>query len=528
MTDHPRLAPQAAAGPVLTASAAAADTRFYDAVLPALTSGSYLLSVDQGIAGEEIQAAYRHEQPVRVTGPHFGLAPGDVRAMHPPAGSTADYTRTLPSVVLGNPALPWIVAPGPVGADRQRPAWMALLLLTPDEIAVPEQLGAASLTGTHAVPLADFLAPPEGVVGPVFTAVQRAGFRQENPPDFTVPVVDVDCDAFRAVAPRADELALLAHARLVDPADQETDESTVDTVAVVVGNRLARGSSDGLYIAHLVSVEGFTGYLTPGTVPAGRTVRLISLASWTFTSVPGGRDFPAVMRGLDSGLLRLPGGFTEPRGEGEQLVSQALSLGYAAAEHRTRLGERTVAWYRGPCLPVRMKRNPQPPYGSADGALIYDPRTGIFDVSFAVAWQTGRLSALADREIVVALLRWLRAYQRAGHLALERSALRRSLGLPTTAESDPAGSSPALSPSSAPGPASARSQARAALAAVLARLPRGGADPGVLGPPIDPSGLLAHLARLPGVVPPDELDRLAIVGDPTAAVIAQARAREDR
>jgi hypothetical protein len=493
-------------------------TEFYDAVIPALKAGSYLLSVEQSVDVHGVKEVYRNEQPIRVTGPHFGLPAGSVFGMNPPAGGTADYRNSLPSIVLSEAALPWTIDPGG-GGGGQRPTWTALLLLRTDEIRTPERSGEASLAGSHTVSLADYLVPPAGLVGPAFTEAQRERFRQENPTDRTVTVVDVDAEAFWATAPRVGELALLAHAREVDPAElAETDAATGTTVSVVLGNRLI---GEGVYAAHLVSVEGFTSYLTPhdgpGAVP-GQAVRLLSLASWTFTSVPGASDFPAAMRALQVGLLALPETFREPRDEGERIVARTTALGYAAAEYRTRLGERTVAWYRGPCLPIRMKRNRQPLYPASDAALIYDPHSGMFDVSFAVAWQTGRLAALADRALVTDLLRWMRSCQRAGHLMLERDSLRRSLGLSEeTGNSGPRTDEPAARTVSG--------LARTAVAAALASVTSDRAGVRTLAPPTDPTGLLAHLDKLPGLLHPDEPFGPADAGDPTASAIAAARRR---
>jgi hypothetical protein len=43
-------------------------------------------------------------------------------------------------------------------------------------------------------------------------------------------------------------------------------------------------------------------------------------------------------------------------------------------------------------------------FQTSDAALIYDPASGMFELSYAVAWQTGRLLALADQKFCVDLL----------------------------------------------------------------------------------------------------------------------------
>jgi hypothetical protein len=525
--------------PVAAKDAPAGTVEFYDNVLPSLAAGDYLIAVTQQVLGQGVDVSFRHDQPMRVSGPHFGLAPGDVCAAYPPAGGTADYSENLAAVVLGRRDLPWAIqvdgagagdGPGEPGGPAVMP-WLAVLLLCPGEI-VTAAAANPTPTGAHTVPLADYLDPPAGTLGPAFSPRQREEFIKENPADFTLSVVDVTAEAFGSVAPRSAELTYLAHARRVDAEDQEAVGGDADGwVSIVIGNRLAQGSPTGVYAAHLVSVEGFVSQLPPAALASGvATVRLVSLASWTFNSIPQAGDFAGLMGALDVGLLRLPDlvpGNTAAPGPAPGLpsgpppspreqVAKALGEGYTALGYQTRLGELTTGWYRGGCLPVPVAHNPQPPYPAAEAALIYDQTTGMFDVSYAVAWQTGRLSMLANRQIVISLLHWLRANHRICQLLLERLALARShdlLGFP--------GDVGALL-----APHLLRTLTRGHLAGDLApRLaPPAGPERPLLGPPRDPTGLLRHLGRLPGLLAPHEVAALAADGgDPTLALVARVR-----
>jgi hypothetical protein len=466
-----------------------------DAVEPALPAGHYLIRVQQEASGQQVDATYRHEQPVIVTGRSFGLEPGDVRSVYPPAGATADYGGSLPHVRLRRAGLPWEIQAGGDPALEGSP-WLALLLLTPEELAADDPAITPTATGSHPVALRDYLEPPADIAGPRFSPAQLDAFRQQNPPDFTVSVIDIQAAAFDAIAPHRGEVRLLAHAETLDEGDGAGDAG-----AVVIGSRLARGSESGVYIAHLVSVQGFMDRLPPAPGHAGHAVRMLSLASWTYASAGGSHDFASLMRGLDVGLLRLPDALPAPDGEAERQVAAALAGGYVAADYQTRLGERTIAWYRGPCLPVAMKPNPQPPYWSAEAAAIYDPATGLFDVSFAVAWQLGRLLMLADQHAAAALRRWLDGYRRDVHqLAGQASAGRAGPRVPPAADG-------------------ALQKAVTALAAL------GDAGHQPFGPPTDPSGLRGQLARLPGLLDPADLPGiLAVGGDASAALLERIRA----
>jgi hypothetical protein len=499
------------------------ELQFHDNVLPPLPATDYLLEVTQDVVipakyGPP-QAPFRHTQWMRVDGPHFGLGPTDVFSVYPPANSRSDYTETLANVVLGSRTLPWQISLGGATSGPVVAPWMAVLLLTPDEIVFPPGADAkGNLTGAQVVSLASYLAPPEAhVLPPAFTAAQVARFEAQYP-ELAVTVVDVAAEAFAAIAPAQDELPFLAHAREVSTDHQEILGTGADGwFSVVVGNRLP--STAGLYVAHLVSLEGFAGYLPGGApLPPGTTaVRLISLASWTFTNLGSAGDFAAIMKSLSNDVLAMPPLVGSPQPGPEQAVASALAAGYTGVRYLTRLGEETVAWYRGPCLPVQMERNPQPLYTTAESALIYDREAGTFDVSFATAWQTGRLAALADRQLVIALLAWIRQNNHLAQLLAARLALFQEYGELLALPDDPG----ALLAPDLMRRATRDHLARRVAPMLSAAAP--GARP-LLGPPRDPSGLLRHLHHLPGVLAPEAWRELAASGaDPTHELLARVR-----
>ena len=70
-----------------------------------------------------------------------------------------------------------------------------------------------------------------------------------------------------------------------------------------------------------------------------------------------------------------------------------------------------MSWYRGPLVPLNYDKPKQiqEPVSCADELLRYDPDTGLFDVTYAVAWQLGRLLALQNHSFALALNRVRRA-----------------------------------------------------------------------------------------------------------------------
>jgi hypothetical protein len=82
-----------------------------------------------------------------------------------------------------------------------------------------------------------------------------------------------------------------------------------------------------------------------------------------------------------------------------------------------------VSWYRGPLVPHFLPTDPQNVvYSCADAALRYDRQTGLLDVSYAAAWQLGRLLGLHNESFARAIHRLkLGAVQRAAEAATRKT-----------------------------------------------------------------------------------------------------------
>jgi hypothetical protein len=105
--------------------------------------------------------------------------------------------------------------------------------------------------------------------------------------------------------------------------------------------------------------------------------------------------------------------------------------------HSTRLGEKTVSWYRGPLVPLYLSRETKYRFlPAADAALRYSPLDGMMDVTYAAAFQLGRLLALQDRHFATALHAHRKRVRRQINEVLGRNRLREFLGNAGNAESD--------------------------------------------------------------------------------------------
>lgn len=370
--------------------------QFFDGNYVALPAGDYSLDLTHTVApGTSNEETYKLSQPFTVQAPQFTIDATIVQSVFPPNGGTDQYDTTAASLVLADPSLPWErnIDPGgpPIGLTNPVP-WMALLIFNSDEIVLQPGTSSPILVTT----VKDVIAPPSGALGPSITVPDSMLSSQ-------CQTITITAEAFRSLMPYLSEIPFLAHCRAVNTASEgET------LLSVLLCNRLAIASAPSTqYYAHLVSLEGFSQYLGPDGTPFTQTyVQLVSLYNWSFTSLPeSALNFSALVSGLiaseqdgSGGALLLP----QPDGSAVQRLAQ----GYVPLTYNTIDGDQTFAWYRGPLSAVQPQ--PVPPVGdppvdvssatNADELTIYIADEGLFDLSYAAAWNAGRQLALADAQ----------------------------------------------------------------------------------------------------------------------------------
>ena len=93
----------------------------------------------------------------------------------------------------------------------------------------------------------------------------------------------------------------------------------------------------------------------------------------------------------------------------------------ALKEHYLRSGEKTYSWYHSPILPMKYERpkdvalNGEKTYTS-DGRLIYDFKTGIFDITYAAAFNLGRMATLSHNAEAQKIVKWRKEQKIDKHL----------------------------------------------------------------------------------------------------------------
>ncbi len=365
---------------------------FYDNYETPLEAGSYRFVLQQTVSvGNEEARHYYRDQTFEVTAPRYSIEGSEIQAYFPPPGGIADYQNILPHLVLRTRNLPW---ERKVWSGEGREPWLALLVLSEQDIldgrAVVKAGKVADLAPEQPT-AAEWTRKEDGVA----VLLPKPKFKREEDPNTPVQLLDLNLDLFLKLCPLRKELPLLAHIRCVDTTNKVPLEMVADgEFSVLVANRFPPLGANTI---HLISLEGCNELID---APANQShaasrVRLITLASWSFLSDPAGHDtFGGLMRRLRETAAVFAVALPAP--SSDDYVNEALGRGYVPIDYKPSDSTPTFAWYRGPLSSLARQPLKQLSFQRADAALIFDERKGIMDVSYAAAWELGRLLALAS------------------------------------------------------------------------------------------------------------------------------------
>ena len=428
--------------------------------LPGLDDGSYVIGVqnvmsgtsaDPANSGYNITAEEGTTTAVAykfaVTGPRYKLDPAVVHSVFPPEAAMGDFHTVIPHIVLTQKTLPWQRTPGSEVIrgkmtvsngktsyyDADVPSWLAVLLLNEDDY--PSSVQVAFKDAIQSGTVADLQGSTYGTgdlssLSPLNISSAKPLAVGESEEDHC-QLIQIPTAVFNFIAPSYQDLAMMANVRQVDvtnkpsdtiskvpiesatytdPTTSVPDPTDMGTYSIVLGNRLPAPGKK--HLAVLVSLEGMAKYLPDYPIAADQKtistdiVLLPVLRQWTFVSLPETNySFDGILENLNK----------QP-GTGPQLkfypsatvsdvdASNALNLGYVPLNHLTRVGKQTASWYRSPLAPVAVGTTVVEPTSSdqmqiyhPDKLLQLDPNTGIFNVTYAAAWQLGQLLALQDK-----------------------------------------------------------------------------------------------------------------------------------
>jgi hypothetical protein len=439
---------------------------------PALLDGEYVLSVKQQVqidgtngwgtdANDLWRAAPSAQLQFSVAGPRFSLDPGLIQSQFPPPKSIGEYYNVLPHIIFNRTTLPWErTVDNSAPSDTEKPkSWMALLLFDKKADAgapVVTDLTVPVVTDLTVKDLLDTYGQSATPAGnqPEFVRILKRGAQEKagrgelmlevgQHPNDRLTVIDVPKQLLWHILPSADEIGFLSHVRT---GQSSQNPNTDAEYPVILCNRLpapgvlskgtpASGTGDDSPVGtestvHLISLEARQPLLDAlQTKPVdNHLVRFVSLASWSFSTLQRNKTFSGWLKDAwcpdkdrtDSNnlgkqasscaagvihTLRMPAS-----SDSDTDAERFLSQGYVPIRHQTRQGNHLVSWYRSPLLPGRSPGDiPALPVRMSDELVRYFSDVGMFDVTYAAAWELGRMLTLRSKKVSVSLYNWNRA-----------------------------------------------------------------------------------------------------------------------
>lgn len=416
--------------------------KIYNSHQPALTDGYYKIHIAQ--AFEVVKSSDQKDtlnlpgtdMYFTVEGEQYSLTPGHIDSVFPPVSAMGDFSGVLPHIILNRSTLPWERKINESDPDVK--PWLALLLFTEDEINDPARIKKINVTKEN------------------WEAATFAPAENTDPSKISLSALLIESNFLNTILPAYNELECLAHVR----------GNAGDEKAIVISGRMPAKNKKNY--AHLVSLEdmysdnhAFTGKLSNGFYG------FASLTSWEFfcndhfivtpeilesdvfkqradingqvrlaiSKIPNAEFFsqldflnaikadsvtgparsflldtfevahlPSILRHLDRtpANLRLPG-------------NDDLSVsGYLKISYQLKKGDTVPAVYRGPLAPVKTNTDDpvlaKLPVIQSDKLFRFVNYGGenAVDVSYASAWELGRLLALRDKNFSAALFQWKR------------------------------------------------------------------------------------------------------------------------
>lgn len=384
------------------------ETEIYelDHDLPALSSGEYTIKVTQEITNK--QDPYVTEQRFFIAGERFHVRREEVGGIYPPKNGLGNYTKIAPHLVLNRSTLPWERQPQEPNADHA--PWLTLLLFTENEIKASG--------GIKTIPLATLKGGT--TLAQEYRWLHPSLDLEPGQADTDlVQVLDVSKANLNNKLPKnQNELKSSARVREVHQGLEKDAKAYLTSKGQIVEGeqyRVVLVSLENRYKEDSFDFQGAT---------TSDRIRLVVLYSWSFTCSSEGKSLSDVVASLDRQRFVVPTNTLKKTGDSFQKALPLIQSGYSPVPHQMRPGGQSLSWYRGPLIPTTPSESDRfIAARSSDTWLRYHQEMGMIDVSYASAWDLGRLLALKNQHFSESLYLWKRAYVRNRHFHDQHSKL---------------------------------------------------------------------------------------------------------
>ena len=371
-----------------------------DYYLPPLTEGKYRTTYKQVLQqNPKVEGEYSNTKDFCVAVNTEILPENEVFSVRPLPEQSGDFSAELPFIVLNNPAYPWMKS---IFDSNNKPIpWPALIVVSEKEIIEEKDVLYNDLNNLKG--------------SEVYFPYEENKLLPCNPND-KVHVITIAKDTFKKIMPSQQDRYWLTHCKKIDLSDAEDKTAQNDGYfSVIIANRIPpynakqiittedkdknkeenqNGNSDNINnkitnTAHFIAAYCYDGCENEDEYINCKLIKLISLYHWKFNSDTDVVDkaFEPLVRDLNKGSVH----------------KQTLK------PHYLRTGEKTYSLYHSPIQPINYGRaqnlNGEKKYTS-DGRLIYYKNHGIFDASYAAAFNLGRIVTLSHNTEAQQIVNW--------------------------------------------------------------------------------------------------------------------------
>ena len=374
---------------------------FHDNQIPQLSTGTYNLTVSSSLDVDgtgSVSGARTME--FKVAGPQLVLPPDDILAIFPANIARGEFYTVLPHVTIRRASMPWERHSSNVAGDES--PWLILLIVSQKEMTDHPITRQVLKVGKDARVLDGF------------------GIKHgEADPEAHVHTATLPAALVATLLPEYKDLKWTGHVRQVMPAATAArphPEGLPETAILISPILPTPGMQNH---AMLISLENrYKGGVKPTgdlTVPV--------LHEWSFfcegTHPHGFSEL--LLQAMDHNGA--PASLSVPATQGlPTALADRYAQGYVPVEYHMRRGDLGAAWFRSALSPAKAAaptatlKNHLPAQHS-DGLLAMDDNFAMLDVSYASAWELGRLLMLEQTDIATELYNWKRIHAHATHLA---------------------------------------------------------------------------------------------------------------
>lgn len=409
-------------------------------------SGDDIVHV-QDVEGENVRVPVEPWESVHqfaVMGERYQLPGQAIRAVFPPKGSQGDYWRVLPHLILERSTLPWERSSERSADPFTAAPWLALLVFHEDEEPAvtqeqrvrddlnheEERVNAISVKKEKLPSLEDLrnLTHIRRRLANIARQDSEQNFESKESALGAIPnhsaqwhehelISDAEKNAFPngvdqgwiiSDAENKEKYEILKYADNGFKLYRVAHEA-----ATIIANRLPKKGEKN--VVHLVSLEEMYPLANQDNF------KLVSLYQWSFRCEDATKNFKGLFDALDIADWHMEIPVVDDD------ITPFLNAGMVPLQHFFREGSQSISWYRGPLKPMHKSFDTQTLFTQLDATnteirhpdqlLQFNKKQGVFDITYASAWELGRMLTLQNTDVAIKLYNWKRTHAHQLHAA---------------------------------------------------------------------------------------------------------------